>query len=219
MLGSGEKHFVVDDGDKASEAVSSTSLSLLERAKANDHAAWKRLRDLYVPLVYQWCRQEGVPAADIPDVGQEVFLAVARNLVNFRRDRDGDTFRGWIRAITRNKIADLGRKRGPILPAAGGSDAHEWIASVAEPTVVEDSDQDDPEQSDQQETRLLYARAIDLVTMEYPEWYKTAFLRIIVGGERPVDVAADMGKRASAIYNVKSRILRQLRIEFADALD
>jgi RNA polymerase sigma-70 factor, ECF subfamily len=65
---------------------------------------------LYTPLVYYLCRQAGLGEADTEDVGQEVFLAVARKLVDFRRERPGDSFRGWLRTITTHKIRDHWRK-------------------------------------------------------------------------------------------------------------
>ncbi len=203
---------MIDDHDNLNDTAETTSLSLLERAKANDAAAWERLRDLYVPLVFQWCRQSGVRAADVPDVGQEVFVAVADGLLRFRRDRDGDTFRGWLRTLTRNKIADMRRQRQGGLDAAGGSDAQRQFTQI----VFDDPSE---EISPAGEVEILYVRAIEIIGSEFPDWYKVAFLRVVVDEHRPEDVAADLEKRTSAIYNAKSRILRRLREEFADALE
>src|SRR5262245_30198027 len=82
-----------------------TSLSLLQRARTNDQEAWSRLTALYRPLVAFWCRQAHCPDGETDDVTQEVFAAVASGLGGFRRDRPGDSFRGWLRAITRNQVA------------------------------------------------------------------------------------------------------------------
>jgi len=205
---------LIEDPVNKSESVSSTSLTLLERAKANDEAAWQRLRSLYAPLVYYWCRKAGVPDRDIADVGQDVFLSVAQKLGGFRRDRPGDTFRGWLRTITCSRIADLRRRAGREPQATGGSDAQRRIARVQFPT----SDADH-EASGNDERSLLYARAIEIIGNEFPDWYSTAFLRVVVEGHYPADVAADLGKRTSAVYNVKSRILRRLRVEFAEAIE
>jgi RNA polymerase sigma-70 factor (ECF subfamily) len=86
----------------AMEQPPTTPLTLLERVRANDPEAWARLVALYRPLVLSWCTRAGVHAADAEDVAQEVFLAAAHALDHFRRDRPGDTFRGWLRVITRN---------------------------------------------------------------------------------------------------------------------
>ena len=43
----------------------------------------------------------------------------------------------------------------------------------------------------------------------------TAFWRVAVDGERPADVAADLGMSANAVYLARVRILARLREEFA----
>src|SRR5947199_10678979 len=111
---------------------SATSRSLLQRARAADAGAWDRLVALYGPLVLHWCRRWGLREEDAADVFQEVFQAVAAHLAAFRRDRSGDTFRGWLRAITRNKVNDLFRRREREPAGAGGSEARARLAQVPE---------------------------------------------------------------------------------------
>ncbi len=60
-----------------------------------------------------WCRRWQAPEADAADIFQEVFQSVAMNLGGFRKERDGDTFRGWLRTITRNKVIDLSLAKTP----------------------------------------------------------------------------------------------------------
>src|SRR5436305_2049300 len=125
------------DPSKASEADrapgQTTSLSLLERARAHDPTAWHRLVRLYQPLVLSWCARGGVNATDAEDVGQEVFTAAAGALDRFRRDRPGDTFHGWLRAITRNQILLLFRRGRGRPRAEGGSDACHKFHEVVDP--------------------------------------------------------------------------------------
>ena len=83
-----------------------TSRTLLERARNKDGDAWWRLIELYSPLVAHWCGHGGIRGLHAEDIIQQVFQAVALNLDEFRRDRPGDTFRGWLRVITRNKLLD-----------------------------------------------------------------------------------------------------------------
>src|SRR5205809_698068 len=66
------------------ETPSLTSSSLLLGLKAQERMAWVRLVRLYAPLVYYWCRQAGLQAADAADLGQEVFVAVARRIAEYR---------------------------------------------------------------------------------------------------------------------------------------
>src|SRR5438309_6313042 len=101
-----------------------TSRTLLERVKADDAAAWDRLVGLYAPLVYRWCRRYDLPEQEVADVFQDVFQAVASHIAGFRRERPGDTFRGWLRTITRNKVHDHLRKLRREPAGAGGTEAH-----------------------------------------------------------------------------------------------
>src|ERR1041385_9135697 len=93
-----------------SRSSTGTSKSLLERARSDDPAAWTRLVDLYAPLVAYWCRRWGLRDEDRADVLQDVFQAVAAHVGDFQKQKDGDTFRGWLRTITLNKVRDHFRK-------------------------------------------------------------------------------------------------------------
>src|SRR5438270_2675595 len=79
-----------------------TSVTLLERLRANEPDAWGVMVRLYSPLLFHWCARFGLRGADADDVAQETFREAATHLANFRRDRPGDTFRGWLRGIARN---------------------------------------------------------------------------------------------------------------------
>src|SRR5947209_2404996 len=108
----------------------STSRSLLKQLHANDPDAWERLILLYAPLVWHWCRKMNLPLQETADVFQEVFQAVALHFPTFHRDRPGDTFRGWLRSITKNKVHDHFRKRQHEPQAAGGTEARMWWSEV-----------------------------------------------------------------------------------------
>src|SRR5262245_52594149 len=79
-----------------------TSLTLIERAKVRDEDAWQRLVRLYTPFLRHWCRRWGVDDSDFDDILQDVFRAVLTSLGEFRRDRQGDSFRAWLRGIARH---------------------------------------------------------------------------------------------------------------------
>src|SRR5262245_54299739 len=91
---------------EGSQPSSATSRSLLDRVRTNDAAAWDRLVALYAPLVFHWCRRWDLQHQDAADILQDVFQAVATHIAQFRKEREGDTFRGWLRTITRNKVRD-----------------------------------------------------------------------------------------------------------------
>ncbi len=200
-------------GDRDNYGVSSaaTSVSLLERIRACDQEAWERFVHLYTPLVYRWCRQAGLRQIDAADVGQEVFRAVAHGIGNYRHDRPSDTFRGWLRVLTRRKVADFGRRQDPC-QAAGGSDALARLQRFA--------DDETPEPASEQEDRLLVLRrALDLVLRDFEEKTRQAFWRVVLEGQPAAEVAQALGVTPNAVYLAKSRVLRRLRDEFAGCLD
>src|SRR5262249_20369809 len=125
------------DSSSEERAAASTSRSLLARLHANDAKAWDRLVTLYAPLVWSWCRQMNLDHQDRADVFQEVFKAVAAHFPSFHKDRPGDTFRGWLRTITRNKVHDHFRLLQREPRAAGGTDAQYRWSQVPE-AVLDD---------------------------------------------------------------------------------
>jgi len=190
----------------------STSVTLLERVRSRDQDAWQRLLHLYTPLVVYWCRHGGVHAQDAEDVCQEVFQAVAVGLEGFRREHAGETFRGWLRGITRHKILDYFRRR-PQAQAEGGTDAQRRLAGVAQAeTPLPETD--DPEE----ELTRLYHRALELVRSEFEARTWQAFWRVAVEGQAPADIAADLGMTAAAVRKAKSRVLLRLRAEVGDLI-
>jgi RNA polymerase sigma-70 factor, ECF subfamily len=190
----------------------STSSSLLQRVKAWDSEAWRRLVRLYAPLLYRWCRQSGLQADDAADVAQEVFLAVATHVADFRRDRPGDSFRGWLLAITRNKIRD--HFRHGLGQGEGGTDAQERLAQVAE--GPSDSSLEMPRDRD---GGYLERRALELVHAGIEERTWQAFWRLTVTGESVAEVAKDLGMNVRAVYEAKYRVLRRIRRELGELLE
>src|SRR5262249_47018492 len=144
------------ESEGGSQPSSATSRSLLARVQADEPAAWERLVRLYAPLVLHWCRGTGLQDQDVADVFQEVFQAVSRHVGRFRKERQQDTFRGWLRRITQNKLHDHFRRLGQEERGVGGSSARERLAQVPSPPPADDSPAPEGEPG-------LFARALDLI--------------------------------------------------------
>jgi RNA polymerase sigma-70 factor (ECF subfamily) len=185
-----------------------TPLSLLERVRAHNPEAWHRLVGLYQPLVLCWCARAGVHATDAEDVAQEVFAAAASALERFHRDQPGDTFRGWLRAITRNQVLLLFRRSRGQPQAAGGSDAWQHLQAVADPLPGPGEEED--------EVGQLYLRATELVRGEFEERTWQAFWLTVVEDRDPADVAGELNMTPNNIRQARSRVLRRLRQEVGD---
>jgi RNA polymerase sigma-70 factor (ECF subfamily) len=187
---------------------------LLARVQADEPQAWERLVNLYAPLVMHWCKRKGIQNQDTADIFQEVFKTVVINVGRFHNDRKGDTFRGWLRRITENKLHDHFRRRGHEAQATGGSSAQERWAQLPEPepAEVDRTGDDEAEQA-------LFARALSLIRGEIEERTWAAFWRTAVEGRAAKDVAADLAMTPGAVRVAKSRVLHRLRRDLGDLLD
>jgi RNA polymerase sigma-70 factor (ECF subfamily) len=190
------------------------SSSLLMRVQAYDQAAWDRLVHLYTPLVCHWCQRANLQPADVQDVGQEVFKAVWRTIHTFRRDHPGDTFRGWLRTITRNKVVDFYRRQRAQVAAPGGGE----ILTIAYDVPVSQWDDGDTE-TDHAEASLVYQRAMELIRTTFTEKTWLAFQAYVLEGQKPAEVAKMLEMNVSAVYSAKSRVLKRWHDEFAELLD
>lgn len=186
----------------------STCSSLLLGLRANDAQAWHRLLNLYSPLVYSWCRRSGMRPEDAADVLQEVFQTVFGNIDGFRHETRNDTFRGWLRVITRNKINDFFRRRHGELNATGGSDAHRRFLELTE--------REDESSAESSPMDGVLQRALNLIRAEFrtPTWQ--AFWLTVVEQRSTAEVADALSTTPAAVRQAKSRILRRLRQELGD---
>lgn len=199
---------------EGSQPSTSMSRSLLERVKRAEPEAWDRLVTLYAPLVFHWCRSWGLREQDAADIFQEVFQAVAVHIGGFRKERAGDTFRGWLRIITRNKIHDHFRRRGREPEGVGGSEAQAQLAELPAPEASESSSL-----AEENVERGLVARALELVRPEFAERTWQAFWRTAIEGRSAPEVAAELSMSAGAVRVAKSRVLQRLREELGDLIE
>ncbi len=194
--------------ENASES-DSTSVSLIERVRRRDEAAWRRLVDLYGPLVFTWCRQWGLRADECADLMQEVFSSVAKGIAGFRRDSEGDSFRGWLRVIARNATSQYLRQQARQPRAVGGSSAHQRLQEL-------DSEPPQDVQSDLIERSTIYRRALDLIQAEFEPTTWQAFLASVLENRSAADIADELQMTPGGVRQAKYRVLRKLRVEFGD---
>jgi RNA polymerase sigma-70 factor (ECF subfamily) len=179
----------------------------------NDAVAWTRLVDLYAPLVYHWCRRAQLGPEDTADVFQETFRAVAMHIHDFRRDRPGDTFRGWLRTIAQNKIRDHFRRQHDEPRAAGGTDANVHLHAQPDPISLEN------DQSEQKVIHQVLHRTLDTIRGEFEPRTWQAFWRVQIDGKTTGDVGAELGMTAAAVRKARLRVLARLRQELGELLD
>ena len=187
-----------------------TSTGLIRRAAADDDVAWRQLVQTYGRRVYRWCRRAGLQPADASNVAQEVLRSIARKLGDFHHDREGDTFRGWIRRITQNKLRDHFRSQSRhVDQATGGTDAQQRLVNVAELRSG------DTESSFALawggSLRADLREAVTKLRAEISQRDWQLFWRVVVDGQSAVDAGQEFGLSGNAVRLVKMRVLRRLR--------
>src|SRR5262245_14329442 len=189
-------------------AARETSLSLLERVRANQADSWDRLLRLYSPLVFSWGRKLGLGPEDAADLVQNVWGAVAEHIGRF--EHQGGTFRGWLWTIARNKAHDHFRHRAGAPQAAGGTEAQQVLRSVPDHEPADDTGT---------EAHGLLHRALELIRPDFEERTWQAFWRLTVDGRSAADVGAELGLLPNAVHQAKFRVLRRLREEMAGLVE
>jgi RNA polymerase sigma factor (sigma-70 family) len=191
-----------------------TSVSLLERLRAapDDEAAWRRLDDLYRPLLLRWLRRDPRLGGEAEDLAQEVMHVLVRELPGFHRQRNG-SFRRWLRTVTAHRVQAHHRARQGR-PAALGSPLEECpLAQLADPHS---------ELSrlwDQEHDRHVLRRLLELIEPQFEPMTLAAFRRVVFDEVSPADVAKELGVSVSAVYLAKSHVLKRLREEAEGPID
>lgn len=191
-----------------------TSVSLLEGLRREpSETAWRRLVEIYEPLVRSWLVRRGAQGSDADDVAQETLVVVVRKLPAFERERTG-SFRRWLLGITTNCLREHWRSRRTRTVAEAGS--AEWesdLAQLADPQS--DLSRLWDEEHDRHVTRVLLERIRP--NFEPATW--EAFERVVLRGQTASATAAALGTTVNAVFIAKSRIMTQLRTLGAGLLD
>ncbi|QDT10366.1 RNA polymerase sigma factor [Planctomycetes bacterium K23_9] len=193
----------------------STSGSLLQRARDGDADSWRRLAQIYGPIVYSWARRCGCQSADAADVMQETFAAVSAAIGRFDYERPDASFRGWLWTITRNKVRDQARRDDGH--GVGGTEAQVRLGSIADQVadqiaMLENADPPSDLASDVASAQL---RACEMIrhTVEPRSW--RMFWETAVQGREPAAVAEEMDVSKWAVYKAKARVLQRLQRQLA----
>jgi len=162
-------------------------------------------------LVFRWCRGWSLPEQEIADVLQDVFFAVATHLNSFRKEKEDDTFRGWLRTIAHNKVRDHYRRQTGNPGGAGGTEAR--LRFLRLPA---DRPPDEENAAEEGAERGLLSRALDLIRGEFEDRSWQAFWQTAVEDRAAREVAMRLAMTPGAVRVAKSRVLRRLREELGD---
>jgi RNA polymerase sigma-70 factor (ECF subfamily) len=182
-----------------------TSASLLERLRqCPDEASWRRLDDLYRPLVLRWLQRDPSLGEDAHDLAQEILAVVCRELAGFQRQRTG-SFRAWLRTITVHRLRAHYRKRASQPRTLGGEAGGGPLDTLA------DDRSELARRWDQEHNEHVVHKLLEMIAEEFSRTDVLAFRRQVFDEVKAGDAAAELGVPLNVVYLAKSRILARLR--------
>jgi RNA polymerase sigma-70 factor, ECF subfamily len=193
--------------------MNTTSLGLLERLKNAKPGAsdWRRLHDLYLPLIRKWLSRVPGLRDEADDLAQEVLVVLFRELPSFERRRDG-AFRAWLRQITINRTRSFYRARHRQPRAGLGPQADQLLSQLEDPSS------ELARQWDRDHDQHVFRSLLAIVERDFKPATWKAFTKLALDGVPATDVAQDLGMSESAIVQAKFRILKRLREEAGELL-
>jgi RNA polymerase sigma factor (sigma-70 family) len=185
-----------------------TRHSLLARLKNwQDQQSWQEFFDTYWRLIYWTALRAGLSPEQAQDIVQETMVVVARNIHKFKPGRENGSFRGWLRNVTRWRLADHFQQR------------HKSLAEVPDDAGVDLEQIPDPAGTDLEmvwETeweRNLLLVAADRVNARVKAEHYQAFDLCVAKGWPARKVARYLNMSVPGVYVAKHRIQAQLRTE------
>lgn len=194
--------------------MNTTSLGLLDRLRnaKPDAADWRRLQDVYLPLIRHWLSRLPDLHDEIDDLTQEVLVVLFRELPAFQRRRHG-SFRSWLRQITVNRMRAFFKSRHRLPRVGGGAEVEQHL------TELEDPSSELSQQWDRDHDKYVFQKLLALVQSDFEPSTWQAFTRFALDGQAAARVAAELGVSERAVVQAKSRVLKRLREEAGDLID
>ena len=171
--------------------------------------------------------RERFPSLDADDVIQETLIAVWAALPSYRyAPEEKGYFHNYLTGILRNKalrqlgkdqrqaeiaeklredVSSDGRARSPVSPERS-EPRKRWLHGCAPQGVI----QGDDEQS-WRETLVEIALRQLMNDESIQSRTRQVFLRVVVNGEKPEDVAAAFGITCNGVYLIKNRMMPRLQ--------
>ena len=191
-----------------------TSLSLLARVReSSDDDAWRRLVDLYDPLLRQWLQNHDVQASDADDLTQEVLEVVVREVADFQHNERTGAFRTWLRQILVHRLRNHWRARKYRPSVDGGT------AILDRLNELEDETSQLSQIWNREHDQHVISRLMELIRPRFQAKTWEAFHRQLFAGQQAEQVAAALDMPIGSVYVARSRVLGALRREANGLVD
>lgn len=183
-----------------------TSVTLIGRLRDQpaDGTAWQEFTERYRPRIYSHCLACGLQGADAEDVTQSVLLRLVAKMPEFSYDPT-QSFRAWLRAVTRNILSDFLAERqrlqgsgdSAIVRVLDNLEAREGLARELEAEF----------------DRELLDEALKRARPRVPDEQWEAFRLTALEGHSGAEAAAQLGMLVATVYTAKSKVQKLVREE------
>lgn len=189
-----------------------TRVTLLNRLKDwRDQSSWQEFFDIYWKLIYGVARKAGLTETEAQDVVQETMFSVAKHIPKFKYDPALGSFKGWLLNMTRWRIVDQLRKRGPVIEHRHDASDTARTATVERVPDANSLDLNAAWEADW-ENNLLAAAMQKVKPKLDPQ--KFQLFDFYVNKEWPPEkVAQTFNVSVNQVYLAKSRVTEMLREE------
>jgi RNA polymerase sigma-70 factor (ECF subfamily) len=190
-----------------------TRRSLVERLRNwEDQDAWREFFNSYWKLIYAVAIKAGLTDQEAEDVVQETVLSVAKKMDEFQYDPAVCSFKGWLLRVTRLRVLDQFRKRGPKVPQKGRSREDTGSTSTLDRVLDPGALQLDLIWDEEWEKNLVDAAMERVKLRVKPDHYQIFYLSAVKGlstGEVSRMLQVNVGQ----VYLVRHRIAKEVKRE------
>ncbi len=197
-----------------------TRTTLLNRVKdLQDQSSWQQFYDTYWKLIHGVAVKSGLTESEAQDVVQETMVSAAKYLPDFKYDRKIGSFKVWLLNMTRWRIADQLRKRGPLAPQPSPPDepvtetvAFNKVPDKKNPNLDDKAPELDALWETEWESNLLEAAVTKVKRRLDPQKYQ--IFDFYVNKEWDADkVAKTFGIPVEQVYLAKHRVTEMIKEE------
>jgi RNA polymerase sigma factor (sigma-70 family) len=161
--------------------------------------AWDRFAEVYMPLIYRYCRRRSVQDVQAEDATSKTYIAVRKGINNLEFDPKRGKFRSWLGTIAVRELMRVQKDDGALPPrddvvalALRPNDEAGWIADF---------------------NAHIYETAKENIRPRFDPQTWEAFVLLFEQDRPPVDVAAQFGKPRAWADRVRFRVLKRLKEE------
>lgn len=184
-----------------------TPISLLQRlSRQPNDEDWRRLINIYSPLINRWLCGFGISQSDADDLIQDVFQALLKEIAGFRHNGNPGAFRRWLRTTMVFRLKGFWRDRR-TKAQLHGNDSEKILLLMEDPSS-------DPNLTwDREHDHHVLNKLLELVKPQFTPSTWLAFHRQVLDGCKAGSVAEELGISVNATLIAKSRVLQALRQE------